>query len=63
MDMSGPSGGAVGLSTRCMDDFAVSLVTKRSHLTPGMDFTAVQQVSCDEVFLTGAQGNLFSVDE
>jgi hypothetical protein len=37
MDVSGPSGGAVGLSTRCMDDFAVSLVTKRSHLIPGMD--------------------------
>jgi hypothetical protein len=37
MDMSGPSGGRGWLSTRRMDDFAVSLVTKRSQLTPGMD--------------------------
>jgi hypothetical protein len=29
---------------------------------PGQDFTVVQHASWDEVFLTGAQGNLFSVD-
>jgi hypothetical protein len=27
------------------------------------DFTAVQQASWDQVFRTGGQGNLFSVDE
>jgi len=29
----------------------------------GQDFTAVQHTSWDEVFLSGPQGNLFSVDE
>jgi hypothetical protein len=30
---------------------------------PGQDFTAVRPASWDEVFLTGAQGNLLFVDE
>ena len=88
--MRGPAVARLGFCTRCMDDFGVPLVTKRSYLTPAwtigvvllkvpepapldarqmrgpgacQDFTAVQQASWDEVFLTGAQGNLFSVDE
>ena len=32
--MRGPSGARLGLAPICMDDFGVSLVTKRSHLTP-----------------------------